>query len=104
MIKRSKEVLRLAIVILIGVLTFNIVYDVGVSNSVKKQEETIKIEDLDKVKAIAEAEAESSAPRPAALVEIESNKSKVVKYVSIVAILLLAIGMLVTLSNKEDTE
>ncbi len=104
MIKKAKEMVKLTIVILVGILAFNIAYDVGVSNSTKKQEEVVRIEDLDKVKAIAEAEGASSAPKPAAIVELESNKSKAIKYASIIGILILAVAMLIILSNKEDEE
>lgn len=105
MIKKAKNVIKMSIVILLGILTFNIVYDVGISSSVKLQEENEvrDITGLDKVKAIAEAEATSSStPRPT--VEKESKKSKIIKYCSIIGILLVAIAMLVILSNKEELD
>jgi len=106
MIKRTKNVIKLAIVILLAVLTFNVVYDVGISSSVKfqKEYEQRDISDLDKVKAIAEAEAQATSARPTSVVAAESGKSKVVKYVSIVGILILAIAMLVILSKKEELD
>lgn len=105
MIKKAKDSVKIAIVILLGILTFNIVYDVGISRSVKFQEETQArdVTSLDKVKAIAEQDAAgASTPRPT--VEQESKKSKIIKYVSIVGILILAIVMLVVLSNKEELD
>ncbi|MBQ4030621.1 MAG: hypothetical protein II625_02590 [Bacilli bacterium] len=105
MIKKAKDTMKIAIILLLGILTFNIVYDVGVSRSAQFQEETQArdITSLDKVKAIAEKEVTgSSTPRPT--VEQESKKSKIIKYVSIVGILILAIVMLIVLSNKEDLD
>jgi len=105
MIKITKDTIKLAIVLILAVLTFNIVYDVGVSNALKNQPETREVTSLDKVKAIAEAEAtRTTTQRPTAPVEIESGKSKVIKYVSIVGILILAIAMLIILANKEELD
>ena len=105
MIKIARNSIKVAIVIIIGILTFNIVYDVGVSHAVQDQKvsEERDITDLDKVKAIAAEEASQSSPRPEPI-ETESKTGKVVKYVSIVGILILAIAMLAILSNKEDIE
>ncbi len=105
MIKVTKDTIKLAIVLILAVLTFNIVYDVGISNALKNQQENREVTDLDKVKAIAEKEAtKNSTPRPTTPVEIESSKSKIIKYVSIVGILILAIAMLIILANKEDLD
>ncbi len=106
MIKKTKNVIKLAIVILLGVLTFNIVYDIGISSSVKLQKEYEQrdITDLDKVKAIAEADAQTASAKPAPIASAESSKSKIVKYVSIVGILIIAIAMLAILSNKEELD
>ncbi len=106
MIKKTKDIIKLSIIILLAVLTFNVVYDVGISSSVKLQKEYEQrdITDLDKVKAIAAEEAQSSSVRPTPVAAAESSKSKVIKYVSIVGILILAIAMLAILSNKEDLD
>ena len=106
MVKKTKDAIKIAVVIIIGILTFNVVYDVGISNSMQepKVEENGTINSLDKVKAIAEEEAKGSVTRPAAVVETESKTGKVIKYVSIVGILILAITMLIVLSNKEDLD
>ena len=105
MIKKAKDTMKIAIIILLGILTFNIVYDVGVSSSLKIQEENAArdVTSLDRVKAIAEQEVAGSATQRQT-VETESKKSKVIKYISIVGILILAIAMLIILSNKEDLD
>ena len=106
MIKKTKDTIKIAIVILLAILTFNIVYDVGISRSVKFQEEQSArdVTSLDKVRAIAEEEASNNVTaRPSTIVEVESGKSKAIKYVSIIGILILAIAMLIILSNKEDS-
>ena len=105
MIKIVRNSIKVAIVIIIGILTFNIVYDIGISHAAKSQpvESKRDITDLDKVKAIAAEEASQSSPRPEPI-ETESKTSIVIKYVSIIGILILAIAMLAILSNKEDLE
>ena len=103
--KKAKNAMKMAIVILLGILTFNIVYDVGLSASLKNQSNT-DIQDvtgLDKVKAIAEQEVELDSLKPAD-VKVESKKSKIIKYASIIGIIIIAIAMLIILTNKEELD
>ncbi len=102
--KKAKNTIKLAIVILLGILTFNIVYDIGVSASLKNQEKEIReVTGLDRVKAIAEQEAELSSTKTADI-KVESKKSKIIKYASIIGIIILAITMLIILVNKEELD
>ena len=95
----------MSIIILLGILTFNIVYDIGVSSSAKIQEEKVRdVTNFDRVAALAEQEAAESATRPTETASTESSKSRIIKYVSIVGILVVAIAMLVILNNKEELD
>ncbi len=105
MIKKAKSVMKMSIIILLGILTFNVVYDIGVSSSAKIQEEKVRdVTNFDRVAALAEQEAAESATRPTEKSTTESRKSRVIKYVSIVGILIVAIAMLVILANKEELD
>lgn len=101
--KKAKNTIKLAIVILLGILTFNIVYDIGLSASLKTQEKEIKeVTGLDKVKAIAEQKSDLSST--SSNIKVESKKSKIIKYASIIGIIILAVAMLIILVNKEELD
>jgi len=104
--KTIREGLKVVIVVLLAVLTFNAVYDLNMSYS--KKDEDVKVEVFDdtaKVKKIAAEEAEKESAPSQSVQELRTTvNDKTVKYVSLVAVIIIAVGMLMVLSKKEDLE
>lgn len=95
MMRKIKKILRKVVIIMLVVLAINITYDIGTSFAVKPAHSVKEISEMDRVKEISDENV-------ARLNEGEKKDTKLIRYSSIIGILILAIVMLIVITKKED--
>ena len=98
MLKKIKKILRIVVIVMLFVLTINVTYDIGTAFANKTPSHSVnEIQEMDRVREIAESDIQkqNSEGTP-------KKDTKVLRYSSIIGILILAIVMLIVIAKKEE--
>ena len=96
MLRKIKKILRKVIIIMLVVLAINVTYDIGTSFAAKQPKHTVQeINEMDRIRQISDENVER-------INEGEKKDTKVVRYASIIGILVLAIVMLIVITAKDE--
>ena len=98
MLKTIKKILRIVVVMMLFSLIINVTYDIGTAFANRIPTHSVnEIQEMDRVREIAESDIQkqNSEGTP-------KKDTKVLRYSSIIGILILAIVMLIVIAKKEE--